>query len=467
MERRDFIKTSITAAGGIAGASVNASGAPAVATKSNPILGANDQIRVGVIGCGGQANWDMTDFSKQPGVSLVALCDVYEGSIRQTLARKDLGLDQSRVQTYKDFRKLLEDKNIDAVIIATPDHWHALPMIMACQAGKDVYIEKPVSLSIVEGRRMVEAARKHKRVVQVGTQQRSARHFQSAVEFVKSGKLGKITRVHTWNYDGEFPKGIGNPPDENPPEGLDWDFYLGPAPKVPYNKNRHLENFRWFWDYSGGKMTDWGVHLIDIVHWAMNVDAPTAVSASGGKYVIQDNRETPDTLLATFEYHPEQTGAEKNGAEQSGDFVLTYENRTLNSRGQDARWGYGIMFYGTDGTMFVDRGGFEIFPEMEGRKRDDLFTARLTPARMSVQRGDPSHFQHVRNFIECVKSREHPISDIEIGHRSTSAPHLANIALRTGHKIKWDGQNEKIIGDAEASKWLQREYRAPWKLIEA
>src|SRR5262245_46695548 len=275
IERRDFIKTSIVAAGGVAASSTETFGAPA----TGAVLGANDQIRVGVIGCGGQANWDASDFSRQPNVKIVALCDVYEGSMRQTLKNEALKLDPARTSMFKDFRRVLDDKNIDAVIIATPDHWHALTTIMACQAGKDVYVEKPLSLTIEEGRRMVTAARKHNRVVQVGTQQRSARHFQQAVQLVREGKLGKITRVETWNYENQHPRGIGNPPDEAPPNDLDWDFYLGPAPKVPYNKNRHLELFRWFWDYSGGMMTDWGVHLIDIVHWAMNVDAPMAVAA--------------------------------------------------------------------------------------------------------------------------------------------------------------------------------------------
>lgn len=451
MERRDFLKTSIAAAGAI-GAAAGADevlGAPAIDSVKSPVLGANDQVRVGLIGCGGQGNWDSGDFARLPDVKIVALCDVYEGSIQKTMLNPGLKLDPAKTPTYKDFRKLLEDKNIDAVIIATPDHWHAMPMIQACQAGKDVYVEKPLALTIEEGRMMVDAARKYKRVVQVGTQQRSARHFQKAVEIVRSGKLGKISRVHTWNYDDEFPNGIGNPPDSEVPAGLDWDFYLGPAPKAPFNKNRFLENFRWFWDYSGGKITDWGTHLIDIVHWAMNVDAPLAVSASGGKYILQDNRETPDTLLATFDYP---------------GFVMTYENRTTNSRPMDARWGYGILFYGTDATMFVDRGGFEIFPEMDGRKRDDIFTARTTAARMSVQRGDPSHLDHVRNFVECMKSRQMPISDVEIGHRSTAAPHLGNIALRTGRKIKWDSAKEQIIGDPEASKLLGKAYRAPWKL---
>ncbi|MGH9766956.1 MAG: Gfo/Idh/MocA family protein, partial [Blastocatellia bacterium] len=263
IERRSFIKSSIATAGVIAASPARETlGAP-MPGVGGAIQGANDQIRVGLIGCGGQGNWDASDFAKQPNVKIVALCDVYEGSVKVTLNNKSLNLDPAKTPSFKDFRRILDDKNIDAVIIATPDHWHALPAIMACQAGKDVYVEKPLSLAIEEGRRMVAAARKHNRVVQVGTQQRSARHFQQAVELVREGKLGKITRVETWNYENQHPRGIGNPPDEEAPKDLDWDFYLGPAPKVPYNKNRHLELFRWFWDYSGGMMTDWGVHLID------------------------------------------------------------------------------------------------------------------------------------------------------------------------------------------------------------
>jgi predicted dehydrogenase len=441
IQRRTFIKSSLATASAIT--ATNA--APALNVNAN-IQGANDQIRVGLIGCGGQGNWDATDFQRQPNVKLVALCDVYEGSIQNTLTTQKL--DATKTKIYKDFRKLLEDKTIDAVAIATPDHWHALPMIAACQAGKDVYVEKPVSLTIAEGRRMVEAARQYKRVVQVGTQQRSARHFQRAVEIVQQGKLGKISRIHCWNVENRHPRGIRNEPDSEVPAGLDWDFWLGPAPKAAFNKNRFLENFRWFWDYSGGQMTDWGTHLLDIVHWAMNVDAPLSVAAMGNKFYIEDNRETPDTMMAMFEY--------------SG-FVCTYESRFLNARGPQEGRGYGILFYGSDATMFVDRSHFEIMPEMTF-SRDDFQTQKTAAARMNVQRGDPSHFDHVKNFIECMKTRQNPVSDIEIAHRSTSAPHLANIALRSGRQIKWDAQREQILGDAEASKRLSKEYRAPWKL---
>lgn len=455
IRRRDFIKTSIAVGGAASsGAAVLSlgspiNGAPMVDTQGS-VVGANSQIRVGMIGCGGQGNSDGSHFARVPNVKIVALADVYEDSIKSTLGNTSLRLDATKTVTHKDFRRLLEDKNIDAVIIATPDHWHALIMIMACQAGKDVYVEKPLSLTVDEGRRMVTAARRYNRVVQVGTQQRSARHFQIAAQMVREGKIGKVARVHTWNHDQEFPGGIGNPQDAAPPKGLDWDFYLGPAPNVPFNENRFLWNFRWFWDYSGGKMTDWGVHLIDIVHWGMNVDAPLSVAAFGGKYVINDNRETPDTLMVTYEYP---------------GFVLTYENRAYTGRGYEGR-GYGIAFHGTDATMVVDRSGFEILPELAGKKRDDLFTSRVPVARMGLPRIDTSHFDHVRNFVDCMKSRALPISDVEIGHRSTSAPLLANVALHCGQRIKWDAKNEKIIGDPEASKWLSKEYRAPWKLTD-
>jgi predicted dehydrogenase len=436
VKRRSFIKTSIAAGTAAAASDV-------VGPAFGNVLQANDRIRVGVIACGGQGRWNTSDFLRQPEVQIAALCDVYQGSIDRMLADRPAGVDRSAVQTYKDFRHVLDRKDIDAVIISTPDHWHALPTIMACEAGKDVYVEKPLALTIAEGRKMVEAARRYNRIVQVGTQQRSARHFARAAEIVRSGQIGRVTRVHAWNVGNQSPEGIGNPPDSDPPPGLDWDFWLGPAPKVPFNKNRFLGTFRWFWDYSGGMMTDWGTHLIDIVHWAMGQDAPTAVSASGGKYVLKDNRETPDTLEVLFEYP---------------GFVLTYSNRVLNGRGHDG-YGYGIMFYGTDATLFVDRGGFEIFPEM--KTADDVSTPRAAVMRM---RGRESHADHVRNFIECMKTRKLPVSDVEIGHRSTTAPHLANIALRTGRKIRWDARSEQVLGDGEANRLVSKEYRAPWKL---
>ena len=430
--RRDFVKdTTMTAIG--TGVALSAG------HFASSVLGANERVIVGVIGCGGQGRSNMRDFLRQPEVEIAAVCDVYDTNLNEAREMTD-----GKATIYKDFRKLLEHKDLDAVIIATPDHWHALPMIYACDAGKDVYIEKPVSHTIVEGRKMVEAARRGKRVVQVGTQQRSGPHFQQAVELVRSGKLGKVSFARTWNSSNQFPQGIGDPPDTDPLPGLDWDMWLGPAPYVKYNRNRCLSNFRWFWDYAGGMLTDWGTHLIDIVHWAMGVDAPTSVYAAGSKYYIQDNRETPDSLEVTYEYP---------------GFLLNYSNRILNNHGIDGR-SYGIEFQGTAGTLFVDRGGFEFTPEAR-RVGDEM----APPGEKAFRgEGSPQHFPHVRNFIDCVKSRQTPVSDIEIGHRSTSASLLGNIALKVKQKIEWDGKKEQIVGNAEASKLLSRDYRKPWKL---
>lgn len=419
----------------VSAATLAAAAAPLVRNA----LGANERIVVGLIGAGGMGRSDLSAFQKNPDVEVAAVCDV-----NQINLEKAVGMTGGKAAAYKDFRQLLERKDIDAVIVATPDHWHALPTLYACQAGKDVYVEKPLALSIVEQQRMVQAARNANRVVQVGTQQRSGKHFQRAVELVRSGKLGNISFVRTWNHENSYPEGIGSPPDSDPPPTLDWDFWLGPAPAARYNRNRAAGTFRWFWDYSGGKLTDWGTHLIDIVHWAMEVSGPTAVSASGGKYFLQDNRETPDTLEVLYEYP---------------GFVLVYSSRECNSRGTEGK-SYGIEFHGTLGTLLLDRDGFEIFPEH--RREGDEYIPRTNLTRM---RGSDQHAPHVRNFLDCVKSRQRPISDVEIGHRSTTAPHLGNIAFRTGQKVYWDPATEQLRRPTpEMTALLGREYRRPWSL---
>jgi predicted dehydrogenase len=372
---------------------------------------------------------------------------------------------------HTDFRRVLDMKDVDVVVVCTPDHWHAIPTILACQAGRDVFVEKPLSHNIREGRQMVDAARQHNRIVQMGTQQRSGAHFQEAVKIVQDGTLGRVTRVATWNHGNQSPHGFGNFPDSDPPPGLDWDLYLGPAPKVPFNPARFIWTFRWFWDYAGGMMTDWGVHHIDIVQWAMNVRAPRSVTAVGAKYHLRDNRDTPDTLEAIFEYP---------------DFILTYSNRDLN-RGTAAR-GYGIEFHGTDATMFLDRGGYEIIPESQGQmesprpaylaeiERFEIESARHDPAswtrprrmrkgrtEMIVGEGSEQNLSHVRNFLDCVKSRRQPISDVDTGHASSSTAILGNIALRTGRTIVWDAEKEQVKDDAEANALLKRENREPWR----
>jgi len=446
MDRRSFLTTS--AAGFL---SASAALRPRTAAASMRAQGADDRVRVGVIGTGRQGRSVMNAHLRLDDVDIVAVCDVYAPNLEEgaKLVMERRGIMPRKVT---DFRHILDDREIDAVIVATPDHWHALQTVMACQAGKDVYVEKPTSVAIAEGRKMVEAARKYKRIVQVGTQQRSAAHFQQAVTLVRSGIIGTVTAVRCWNVSNQAPEGIGNPPDSDPPEGLDWDMWLGPAPKRPFNPNRFgvypnvFSYFRYFWDYAGGMMTDWGVHLIDIVQWAMDVDAPLAVSAVGGKFCLTDNRETPDTLIASYQYP---------------GFVMTYENRTCNAREINGH-GYGIEFYGSDGTLFVDRGGFEIVPEKRSRGAgQDPVDRTLATKRQSV----PDNPTHARNFIDCVKSRTLPICDIEIGHRSSSAAILGNLAYRSGATVAWDGKAEKVTnGNRKAAELVDIQYRSPWKL---
>lgn len=429
--RRDFFKTT-------------AVGAAAVWTADSARgVAPSDQLGVGVIGLGRQGLFNMRKFMEFPDFRIRALCDVYAPHVAK-------GKEIADVDTHHDFREVLERKDVDVVLISTPDHWHALQTILACQAGKDVYVEKPTSVFVVEGRKMVEAARKYERVVQVGTQQRSGRHFRKAVDIIRSGDLGKITAIRCWNFGNSFPEGIGNPPDGDPPPGLDWDLWLGPAPWRPFNPNRfgvapdRWSTFRYFWDYAGGVMTDWGVHLLDIVQWATGQAAPLTVAASGGKFGVRDNRETPDTLTAVYEYP---------------GFICTYENRDCNAHGINEH-GYGIEFYGSEGTLFIDRSGFKITPQVR-RVGEDRIPRMYS---MEFPNVNDNNHDHVADFLRCIRSRQRPVSDIEVGHRSTTTCLLANISYRVGRKLRWDGASEQFLDDPEAATHLIREYRAPWKL---
>src|SRR5438445_5691072 len=272
------------------------SAAATTAASYSRIMGANDRVQVGFVGFGLIGAQHVFDFKNQKDVDMAALSDVYQPRLEQGVAACG-----GSARPYKDFRKLLDDKNIQAIVVSTPDHWHALMTIMACAAGKDVYVEKPLTLFVKEGRWMVEAARRYNRVVQAGTQQRSGRHFQKAVEMLRSGAIGKIMSVRGTSFRNIMP-GFGSPPDDAPPNDLDYDMWLGPAPKRPYNPHRSLYHFRWFWDYSGGQMTNLGAHELDVVQWAMQAKGPVAVSSSGGRFALEDHGETPDTQDALFEY---------------------------------------------------------------------------------------------------------------------------------------------------------------------
>lgn len=436
MSRRDFSKTTFLAAGAAMAAEPIAPAARA----------ATDRVGIGLIGAGGMGQYNLKDFMSTGQVDVVAIADPYGPNLEEAI-----GLTLGKAKGFRDFRRVLENKDIDAVIVATPDHWHSIPMILACEAGKDVYVEKPLSYSIFEGRKMVEAAAKHQRVVQVGTQQRSGEHFQQAVELVRSGKIGKVSSADIWIYGNSGPEGMLNPPDGEPPSWLDWDMWLGPAPFHAYNRNRCLGSFRHFWDYAGGTMTDWGVHLIDVIHWAMGVSAPTTVAATGGKYVVNDNRETPDTIEAIYEYPQSNVSGSA--------FLMRFSHRAENAHAPDGH-GYGMQFHGTQGTLFVDRGGYTLWPEED---RKDPWGLEAVKSMNAVQGGGSrQHHPHVVNFLECMRSRKKTNSDIETTHRSTTAAHLGNIALRTGRKVRWDAAREQFPDDAEANKMLTREFRKPW-----
>jgi len=422
------------------------------------VYGANERIGVGVIGFGLIGRIHTRNFKAQPDAQVVAVAETYLPRLEAAAA-----LVGGQVTQYRDFRKLLQSKDVDAVVVATPDHWHALMTMMACAAGKDVYVEKPLTLFVQEGRWMVEVARRYKRVVQVGTQARSGQHLQRARELIRDGRLGQIVSVEC-DYFRNVSPGFGNPPDQDPPPELDWDLWLGPAPLRRYNPNRAIYHFRWFWDYSGGQMTNLGQHSLDTVHWIMDLKGPKAVSSCGGRHFLKDNCEVPDTQDAIIEYP---------------GFTAVCRYRECAASGADPNMG-GLTFCGTRGTMPVTRDFYEILPD---KKENPInIVARILgghpvggpqpvpdqpglwtePAKDASGNWQEQYVGHVRNFLDCIKSRKDPIADLESGHRVATTCHLANISLRTGRKIRWDAQQEQIIGDPEAARMLVRPYRKPW-----
>jgi len=429
MNRRDFLKRGTWAAGALYGGLVVSRGygqAPA----------ASEKIRVGIIGSGGMGRGDLATFFLNSEVECPIVCDIDDKNIAEgvKLVEKSRG---NAPATTKDFREVLDRKDVDCVLVATPDHWHALPTVMACQAGKDVYVEKPLATSIREGRAMITAAEKHNRVVQMGTQWRSGKHFAAAVEYVQSGKLGKVTLVRGWAFHDWLPA-CPKKPDAAVPAGVDYERWLGPAPKRPFNENRFHFNFRWFWDYAGGLMTDWGVHLINVMLWAMGPQPPKAVMSSGGNLNIDEAWETPDNQIAVYEFP---------------DYMLIWEHKNGVGIGLNSR-PWGISFTGSNGTLYLTDAGFEV--QSERRKGGE------EPQKFPGS-GD-ARPAHVRNFLDCVKSREQPVENLKVGHHVSTVAHLGNVAQRAGRKIYWDHEKERVIGDKEADRLVGVEYRAPWKL---
>ncbi len=419
----------------------------------NRVMGANDRVGVGFIGYGLIGAQHVYDFKNQKDADLVAVSDVYQPRMEEGIAACG-----GRAKGYPDFRKLLEDSDIQAVVVSTPDHWHALMTIMACAAGKDVYVEKPMTLFVREGRWMINAARRWKRVVQVGTQQRSGLHYQKAMQLIRDGYIGKVHSVRMGSFRNVMP-GFGRPQGAVPP-GLNYDLWLGPAPERPYTPHRSLYHFRWFWDYSGGQMTNLGAHHLDIVQWYLGVKGPLAVSSSGGRFALEDDGETTDTQDALFEYP---------------GFTAIYSHREASyGSGQ----GGGLEFYGTKGSLRIGRGGFSVTPDRKRPPENAIPRFRGGPAGAPQRRDVPEELWtqpleekgssaqqfdlHVRNFLDCVKSRQRPIADVEDGHYTSVACHLANISFHVGRKIRWDPEKEEILGDREAASYLERPYRKPW-----
>ena len=386
-------------------------------------FGANETILTGHIGVGGQGNGNLRRFSNHA----VAICDVDSERLAKAIKSTE---SRGRVcEGYDDYRKLLDRKDIDAVVISTPDHWHALASIHACQAGKDVYCEKPLTLTIGEGRQMANAARDHQRIIQTGSQQRSASNFRTACELVRSGKIGKLETVLVGIPGANHP---GEPvPDSDPPSNLNYDFWLGPAPRRPYNAKRVHYNFRFFWDYSGGQMTNWGAHHIDIAHWGMGMDASGPSSVEGtGVFHPQGWHEVTESCHITYKYPGGVT------------MIVGQSKKDVPS---------GTTFIGSEGKIHVNRGKLsstpaELIKQELGEDDVHLYASR----------------DHHADFLECIKTRKQPICNVEVGHRSATACHLGNLAVRLGRKLTWDAEQEDFVDDQEASAMRNRPYRAPY-----
>lgn len=438
LSRRDWARTSAAAA-----------------LSYSRILGANDRLQIGYIGVGNRGTQVHEAFLEHGDQLTVALCD-----LRGEYMEHNAKISRATPKKYKEYKKLLDDKDVQAVVIATPDHWHALQFIDACNAGKDVYVEKPMSLTVVEGRRMVEAAERNRRVTQVGIQRRSAKFLQEAVEFVRSGALGHVSIAKGWHLHNEYPKGIGNPPDEKPPSDWEWDQWLGPAPKVPYNRNRMYYRFRWFYNYSGGQMTNFGVHYMDMLRWALGRETPRAVTAMGGRFAVEDNREIPDTCEALWDF---------DGS------MIVFSQYNVNAAPGNIQ-GAEMEIRGTKGTMYLHGNRWEAIPE----KITDLENPARSPVDRNTERAYRPSFKlameprqakgssdtafHTRNFLDCVKSRAKCNCDVLDGHRTTAATLIANISLRTRSYLEWDGKAERFTNNAAANKLLHYTYRAPYRL---
>ncbi|MFH1738867.1 MAG: Gfo/Idh/MocA family oxidoreductase [bacterium] len=438
MFRRRFLRSCVTATG------LSLAGGPLLASNTQAKSGPNDRITVAVAGVRGRGNRLLRAFASLPDVDVKYVCDVDSNVLHE---RTEEVTEQTgkRPEAIKDFRQALDDNAVDVLVLGTPDHWHAIPTIMACQANKDVYVEKPDGHNLLEGQTMVAAARKYGRIVQLGTQCRSSKHIISAIEYIREGNLGQARFAKAWE---SVKQGIiGHPPDSEPPKGVDYDTWLGPAPKRPFNIRRFHGNWRWFFDYGTGDLGNDGVHRLDYARWAFETAIaaqggaplgwPSRVSALGGKYYFDDDQQWPDTLQVTYDY--------------DDGYLLTYELRIW------APYPYqgdseGAVVYGDNGYVVIANRRWRAF-DSKGEQ-------------VTEERGEVDTLSHIRNFLDCVRSREKPAADLEtVGHPSSVLCHTGNISWRVGRTLRFDPKTYTFLGDEEANQYLTRQkYREPWIL---
>lgn len=459
--RREFITKSTAA---VAGVSV---GLNAFSSKqTSRIFGANDKIRVGFVGVGNRGSQLLQLFMSNKDVEVAALCDVYKPYTLRDKSKVDKRYIETgkipklneefpnKVQQFEDYRKLYEQKDIDAICIATPDHWHAIQCIQACEAGFDVYCEKPLTATIKEGRAMVNANNEAGNVVQVGLNRRGSTIYQQLAKDVQNKKIGEILSASAFRISNMYPNGIGSLSPEMPPKDFNWDMWLGPRAARPYQYNIAPYYFRWWSDYSS-QMGNWGVHYMDVIRWMIGETAPSAISAHGGKYVLTDDRDIPDTMDVLFEF-------------DSGLIIKfsIYEGTSGNGVP-----GGEVELRGTKGTLVADQNKYEIKPARSGQFQNwkKLVEPEKFELKSQKKFGDLGISENstdllIRNFLDCVKSKETPWCTLEEGHRSTSFAHLANIALKTGKRLEWNQEKEEFSNCTEANEMLHYEYRKPWKL---
>jgi predicted dehydrogenase len=409
---------------------------------SSPIA-PSDQVNIALIGCNGHGFGVLRHHLNVAGTNCVGICDVDQNALQRRIAEVKRDYNQDP-KAYTDFRKLLEEKDLDAVIIATPDHWHCLHMVASCEAGKDVYIEKPLANSIGECKIMADAGAYYKRVVQVGQQQRSGKTFKDALQMLKEGRIGQLRKINVW---ANFEYGLGAIPatDTDVPAGVDYEFWLGPAPKRPFNKNRFHGSWRHFWDYGGGLMSDWGVHLLDMAMWALPEQvAPSRVLTTASNISLQQrDRDTFDTMSVTY-LHPSA--------------IIQWDMTAGLQQGPYEK-PYGVAYIGEAGTLVVDRRNYQLFPEWDGSKK-----APKTEA-VKFTEGSESHNLHAEDFLKCIRTREKPVCPPETGRLAALYAHIPNIAARVGEAVLvWDDKQQRFTNSSKANELLLPEYRSPWKL---